>query len=318
MTRRSPSVRRGSWAGLLAAVVLLASMLLAPGPAAAQPEAERARRHFFAGIGYFQQGNFGQAVVEFEASYRLRPAAGVLYNLGLAQKALRRYAEALVSLERYLAESRQLPAERVAAVRVHLEQMRGLVGEVQVPGVPPGGRLRVDGREVLSPAGLLTLTAGTHVLEVNADGFHPFRRELVVAARQRVVVPVALVAVPRTGRLEVVATPPAARISVDQRAVGTGQAQVVLPGGGHLLRVALDGFEPSQQEVVVLAGQQRRLDITLVRSRRFYRSWWFWTSIGVAVAGGTVGGVLGSRGPDRPRGSLPPGVQPLQGRLLSW
>ena len=54
-----------------------------------------AKRHFDQAVALFNDGDFGAALTEFEASYKIHPAAGVLYNIGLSQKALYRYDEAL-------------------------------------------------------------------------------------------------------------------------------------------------------------------------------------------------------------------------------
>jgi hypothetical protein len=46
---------------------------------------------------------------------------------------------------------------------------------------------------------------------------------------------------------------------------------------------------------MIAAGQTRQIDLVLqapppppVDQRSFYQKWWFWTAVGVAVAGGTV------------------------------
>ena len=64
------------------------------------------------------------ALAEFELSYRLRPNPRVLYNVGLAQKGLHRYGEAILSLERYLAENKDLAPDRVELVKKLLGEMR--------------------------------------------------------------------------------------------------------------------------------------------------------------------------------------------------
>jgi len=90
----------------LVAVVCLAS----PSTGAAQTEAEiaEARSAFTRGEGLFAEDNFALALEAFERSYELLDGFPrqhlVLYNIARCQEELGRFADALATFERYLAE----------------------------------------------------------------------------------------------------------------------------------------------------------------------------------------------------------------------
>ena len=73
-------------------LVALAGTAGARKPKAEAPKADAqlvdAKRHFDQAVALFNDGDFGGALAEFEASYKIRPSAGVLYNIGLTQKSL--------------------------------------------------------------------------------------------------------------------------------------------------------------------------------------------------------------------------------------
>src|SRR6185503_20787563 len=102
---------------LFAATPLYAQPAPAPAPKVVAPPAENpavveeAKRHFEQGVALFNDGNYSAALAEFEAAYKTRPAPAVLYNIGLTQKALFRYPEAIDSLTRYLAALPELAPE---------------------------------------------------------------------------------------------------------------------------------------------------------------------------------------------------------------
>lgn len=90
----------------LRAAALAAALALSPSLAFAQPAAPdaQARAAFDRGIADVDAGRFANAVAAFEESYRLRPAAVVLYNLASAYTRMGRHQQAIATYERYLSE----------------------------------------------------------------------------------------------------------------------------------------------------------------------------------------------------------------------
>lgn len=315
MTRVGRS-RRGSavvlW--LLVACMASAAAPVLAQPAQPNPQADEARRRFQAGVQQYNQGNYPGALAEFEVSYRLAPNPRLLYNIGLAQKGLHRYGEGIVSLEGYLAQNQNLPADRIELVQKLLAEMRPFVTAVAISGLPPGAEVRIDGRVIgKAPLKPVQLQAGNYVLEATAEGFASGRKEFTVHQGQPLAVELGLTASPTSGKVNIVARPGAARLRLDGRDVGYGAAQLALTPGGHQLEALAEGYKPYRFELTVAAGQERDVNFELEKLRPFYKAWWFWTTVGVVVAGGVVGAVLGSRTTPGHMitGTLNPGTQVL-------
>jgi len=67
----------------------------------------------------------------------------------------------------------------------------------------------------------------------------------------------------RVGKLAIQVTPPAATLSVDGRALGSGSQTVALNPGAHGLMVTAPGFEPLSVPVSIVTGQLKSLDLHL-------------------------------------------------------
>src|SRR6478736_1064595 len=115
-------------------------------PTAPEPSLAEAKLHFEQGVALYNDGNYNAALAEFLKSYELRKTTGVLYNIGLTQKALFRYSEAIESLEKYLAESTTMAPERKAEVQQQVAEMRALLADVTLDVEPAGANVLVDGR----------------------------------------------------------------------------------------------------------------------------------------------------------------------------
>src|SRR5437667_5120034 len=112
------------------------------------PQLAEAKRHFDQGVALFNDGDFGGALAEFEASYQIRPSAGVLYNVGLTQKALYRYDEALASLRKFLVDAQKIPKDRRAEVTQLITEIQALLATVTFEVTPKGTTVALDGRQL--------------------------------------------------------------------------------------------------------------------------------------------------------------------------
>jgi hypothetical protein len=116
----------------------------------------------------------------------------------------------------------------------------------------------------------------------------------MVTAGGPLTVRLALVALPRTGKLRLRVSQARAEVRMDGRVIGVAPLEVELDAGGHSLEVSARGFALHRSEVLITAGQQRLVDVVLekeqgpMRKERIYEKWWFWTAIGVVAAGGAA------------------------------
>jgi hypothetical protein len=309
-----------AWGQAPASPAKPASAPLAPAPAPSRDATkEEARRHFLQGVALFEEGNFTGALAEFRAAHQMAPNPSVLFNIGLTEKALYRYADASRTLERYLIEGNQMgakltPEKRQQVVQL-IEEMKSLLAPLRFLLVPASARVTVDGRPMTTAAdGSLSLAAGNHVVDVSADGYESQRREIIVVAGVPASHEFQLRLIPRTGRVNITSSRPGTRVLVDGEDRGLAPLALELPAGGHQLEAQADGFEPFRSELVLAAGQERSVDIEMMlpparAGQPVYKKWWFWTGLGTAVAGGTAAAFLLRPGVKPPIGStFMPGV----------
>src|SRR6185437_2820015 len=116
---------------LLAAAVAI-ELCLAPGLARAQeapaPSADAVKEaggHFHHAVELYKDSDYGGALVEFERAYAIAPSYHLLFNLGQTYFQLQRWADALRSLQEYLAQGgAQVPADKRASVESDIRQLQ--------------------------------------------------------------------------------------------------------------------------------------------------------------------------------------------------
>ncbi len=141
----------------------------------------------------FQRGNFDGALAAFTHIHGLLETHErrffVLYNVGLCQERLFRYAEALASYEQFLLEGRAWAQrtgrrlEREAEAQQSLTTLRARIGTVDVSVNVGRAEVWVDQRLVGHAPGPVLLAEGTHTIELRADGHAPGRQQVTLAAR---------------------------------------------------------------------------------------------------------------------------------------
>lgn len=122
------------------------------------------------------------------------------------------------------------------------------------------------------------------------DGPQASLNDVLATATERLVIPGNR---RQPGNLRVTGIPEGAGLLVDGSPRAVAPADVTgLAIGVHTLQVEAEGFEPFQQPFVVRSGKMTQLNIMLNKQTPIYRTWWFWTATGVAVAGGATATAL--------------------------
>lgn len=261
------------WSHREALGVLLFALVLGAGRTALAEggaAVEQAREHFMRGVELYQDGEYEAALADFLRANELAPHYALLYNIGLVRAHLEHYPEAVTALERYLEEGgAEVPERRVTEVRQLLRRFRGRVGRLRVALVgPAAARLSIDGVEAgqLPMEAPLAVSAGRRTVEVSAEGFMPFRRQVIVAGGVEVSVEASLVAVQeQMGGIVVSLAVPGATVSLDGERVGTTplEGPLVASQGRHVVEAARDGYETVGRSVEVRVGEFVPLELSL-------------------------------------------------------
>jgi hypothetical protein len=154
-------------------------------PARAQSDEDKAkaRAGMAEGAKLLDRKQYEPALRQFEEAYRLVASAKILFNIGVAKRALGRKAEALEAFEAFLEQSPFAPAPSRARAEKARDELRQQVGFLQIDVDVAGASVSVDGRPVgTSPIGkLVPVDLGSRQITVDKAG---------VARRQTVTIPV--------------------------------------------------------------------------------------------------------------------------------
>lgn len=238
------------------ALILLTLFWSLHQPTATQAnEKANAKTEFDKGVGLFKEERYGEALAAFESSYRLSPKALVLFNIGMCQKALYRFAQALATFDTYLKDSGEAVTEQKRkTVETAVADMKKMVGTLIISDAPDQSTVEVDGLVIgqTPQAAPIVLDPGRHTVRVTKDKFDTLETDVNIDAEARVTLRAALV--PAKGTL-VVRCDASASVSIDERSVGACPFEGQLAPGTHQVRVSAPLSTPAV-ETVVLESQQ--------------------------------------------------------------
>jgi hypothetical protein len=235
----------------------------------------------------FLHGDYAGALVKFGRAFELSYDVRLLWDMGSCELNLKHYVKVLRLVERYLREGgSRLTAEQRTMAEGMVRKIRPLVSAVRLTASEPGASVFVDDE----PAGTtpvtepLLLDLGDRRIRLTKPGF----KDQVVL--QRIVgssdATVSVVLEPEThgGRLSI-STEASAAIRIDDVAVGVGHWEGPVAVGSHSIQVSAQGMRPYSSNLAMRDGEQRTLDVTLVRDSQGTSVWWWIGGSVVAAAG---------------------------------
>lgn len=253
---------------------------------------------------------YAEALAAYTEAYALAPDPALLYNRGMALRAIGNYPDALSEFEKFARTARPELRARVPNLDGLLDDVRARVASLHVVCNVAGARVlvreKVAGTTPLEQP--LVLASGPAIVEVTADGYGTFHREIELVGQATFDLAVTLTPRDRTGILAVTTTPTAAAVFVDGRSVGASPAEAQVAPGSHTVRVRLDDHDDAESAVVVTAGGRKEVFVELhphgggIATRA-----WFWVGVGVVVAGGAVLTVALLSEKKAPTGDIAPG-----------
>jgi hypothetical protein len=148
-----------------------------------------ARERFILGQKAYQEGDYDRAIAEWKAAYELDARSRILYNLSQAYERAGRLAEAVESLDEFLARIddgdpvRETAIARLAAMRERLRRT-GL----QILDAPAGAEIFVNGESWgrAPRPDPIAVAPGSHKVELRLEGYREFRAQVLVPAGETV------------------------------------------------------------------------------------------------------------------------------------
>ena len=206
----------------------------------------------------FDAKDYRQARTLFEQAYAIRPNARVLRGLGISALHLERFSLSKRELTEALSESKQpLTLNQREGVKELLSWMQLNLGTLRLQLQPANAHVLLDDQPTDERE--LVLKPGTHRVHVSADNFVSQAHTIEIAAGKDDTLELTL-------SQEPVASSATASTVIEPGVV----MSTFFVGSGGSLRTA---DQPAAHEV----------DSPSVLER-----WWFWTAVGVVIAGGLV------------------------------
>lgn len=173
--------------------LVLAACMLAAAPARAQKidSKKESEKHFALGIYFYKQGDFHEALAEFESAYSLKPHFTFRYNIGLCWKKIGDPAMALTEFSLYFIEGGEKTDKKIekALQKISMELIKK-VAIVEIQGMPDGAIVYVDGsKNAMGSMGFeFYANPGKHTIEVIADSMVLVSRTIDAIAGKNVTI----------------------------------------------------------------------------------------------------------------------------------
>jgi hypothetical protein len=176
---------------LALAIALAIAVPSAPSAALAAAPPNDAAAHFDRGVRFYAEGDYPAALVEFRRAYEIAPNWQVLFNLGQTYFQLRDYANALVTLRRFVREGgNDIRKDDRATVDPELADLVNRVGTVTVRANVDGASVSIDDQVVgTTPMhDPVLVSAGTRRITALAPGRAPIERRVAIAGGDAITV----------------------------------------------------------------------------------------------------------------------------------
>lgn len=138
-------LKRRTWVGALALTLAFASQA-----SLARADGDEAVQRFERGVKLYEAENYEGALVEFNTAYKVSGNYKLLYNIAICQTALKDYAVAVETFNKYLAEGgAEINEARKKDVNERLAKLALNVSRVKViTDAPAGATLTIDDQQV--------------------------------------------------------------------------------------------------------------------------------------------------------------------------
>lgn len=262
-----------------------------------------------------EQGNkamdqlrFQQALALYAEAYGLTQDPALLYNKGRALEGLGDFPEALATLEDFDAKASPELKQKVAGLPKLLADLRSRVTVLELHVNKDDAEVRAGDR-ILGAASQkrFVLNSGKITIKVQREGFFPIERDIALPGGQTVVLDLTLLSKAERGVLVVRSPVAGSLVTVDGVAFGMVPTDTPVMPGTHRVHLSHEGYKPADSTAVINAGETKTLDLSLEAETPVYKKWWFWTGIGLVVAGGVATTIALTTEKSPTKGTIDPG-----------
>lgn len=257
-------------------------------------------------------GRPADALAAYDQAYALSKDPALLYNRARALQALTEYARALEQYEAFEREAPESMKARVPGLPALIADVRSRVTSLTLTCEPAGAVVRLRGQPLgrCPLSAPVVVNAGKARLDVEADGYLPWMKEIDLPGGGAATFDVRLASRVTTGILVVQSSVPSVTVTIDAKISGTTPLEASLPAGTHVVEAVHDGYRPAKTSVIVTAGERKEVALSLEREKGVLERWWFWAGIGAVVAGGVAVAIALNTEKDPVPGTVAPGVVP--------
>jgi hypothetical protein len=170
---------------MCAPYLVLLAILAQASPSAGDPQAKaQAQALLGQGTKLYQQGDVAGALEQFNAAYAAYASPKLMFNIGQANRDLRRPVEALEAFERFLVGTADAPPEMIADARKSVAQLQEKLGRIRIDCEVAGAEVSVDGKSVgLAPLpDPIWATPGRHQVTAKHASTAPALEDVAVTA----------------------------------------------------------------------------------------------------------------------------------------
>jgi hypothetical protein len=165
-------------------ITLLVSASAAAAPDAPVDSATRAKQLKDLGAAALERGDDESALDYFSRAYHAYPSPKLLFNIGLADEGLGRWADAIEAFRLFLADAPDAPASAREHAQASVQRLEPRVGRLMIVVEPADAELTLDETPLQLRGSLLRVMPGAHTLAAAKAGFSPRAEHLEIAAGQ--------------------------------------------------------------------------------------------------------------------------------------
>jgi hypothetical protein len=249
--------------------VMLVTVLMAAGSAVLAPaasagdEKKEAKERFAKGVEFFNAGEYGAALAEFHWAYEVSPHYMVLYNIARCYARLNKHIEAMEYFEKYLAEGGdEIGAKRLKEVEEEMAALVKIIAYIDITtGEVKGATVRI-GEKVAGQTPLaepFAVEPGPVTVSVEAEGYRPESKDIVVPAGKTLTVKFDLVWIVKYGTIEVTSGAPGSIVYMDGEEMGKAPWKDKIKTGSHTFEIRAPGYRKASKQIVVEEDDDRTI-----------------------------------------------------------